>query len=68
MKRENRRWKDLLLGAVVTLLISCMVVPALAYSGTRNETLNYSNIKVTLNGSTLALRDSSGTVVVWPGE
>ena len=30
MKRENRRWKDLLLGAVVTLLISCMVVPALA--------------------------------------
>ena len=63
MKRENRRWKDLLLGAVVTLLISCMVVPALAYSGTRNETLNYSNIKVTLNGSTLALRDSSGTVV-----
>ena len=53
MKRENRRWKDMLLGGVVTLLISCMIVPALAYSGTRNETLSFSNIKVTLDGTTL---------------
>ena len=63
MKRENRRWKDMLLGAAVTLLISCMVVPALAYSGTRNETLSFSNIKVTLDGSTLALRDGTGATV-----
>ena len=60
MKRDNRRWKDMLLGAVVTLLISCMIVPALAYSGTRNETLNFNNIKVTLDGTTLSLRDSTG--------
>ena len=63
MKRENRRWKDMLLGAVVTLVISCMVVPALAFSGTRNETLSYNNIKVTLDGSTLALRDGTGATV-----
>ena len=37
MKRNNRRWKDILLGAVGMALVSCMVVPVLAYSGTRNE-------------------------------
>ena len=63
MKRENRRWKDMLLGAVVTLLISCMIVPTLAFSGTRNETLNFNNIKVTLDGNTLALRDGTGATV-----
>ena len=63
MKRENRRWKDMLLGAVVTLLISCMIVPTLAFSGTRNETLSYNNITVTLDGSTLALRDGTGATV-----
>ena len=63
MKRGNRRWKDILLGAVGMALVSCMVVPVLAYSGTRNETLTYNDIKVELDGTRLTLRDGDGTVV-----
>ena len=63
MKRINRRWKDILLGAVGMALVSCMVVPALAYTGTRNEALTYRDIKVELDGTRLTLRDSDGTVV-----
>ena len=63
MKRINRRWKDILLGAVGMALVSCMVVPALAYTGTRNEALTYRDIKVELDGTRLTLRDGDGTVV-----
>ena len=63
MKRINRRWKDILLGAVGMALVSCMVVPALAYTGTRNEALTYRDIKVELEGTRLTLRDGDGTVV-----
>ena len=63
MKKGTRRWKDMLLGAVLTLVLSCMVVPVLAYSGSRNDSLYFNNIKVTLDGSTLALRDSTGATV-----
>ena len=63
MKRINRRWKDILLGAVGMALVSCMVVPTLAYTGTRNEALTYRDIKVELDGTRLTLRDGDGTVV-----
>ena len=63
MKRINRRWKDILLGAVGLALASCMVAPTLAYTGTRNEALTYRDIKVELDGTRLTLRDGDGTVV-----
>ena len=61
--KNNRRWKDMLLGAVLAAVVSCMVVPALAYSGSKTEKLSYNNIAVELDGTKLTLRDASGNTV-----
>lgn len=61
--KNNRRWKDMLLGAVLATVVSCMVVPVLAYSGTKTEKLSYNNIRVELDGTKLTLRDGSGNIV-----
>ena len=61
--KNNRRWKDILLGATLTAVVSCMVVPVLAYSGTKTEKLSYNNIAVELDGTKLTLRDGSGNIV-----
>ena len=61
--KNNRRWKDMLLGAVLAAVVSCMVVPALAYSGSKTEKLSYNNIAVELDGTKLTLRDASGNIV-----
>ena len=60
---KNRRWKDILLGAVLTAVLSCLVIPALAYSGNRSASLYYDDIQVVLDGTSLTLRDSDGDVV-----
>ena len=63
MKKANRRWKDILLGAVLTAVLSCLVIPSVAYSGNKTASLYYDDIKVVMDGTTLTLRDSDGNIV-----
>ena len=60
-KLNNFKW--FLLGVVVCLIMSVLVVPALASSGTKDATLYYRDIKITLDGNTIIPKDASGNAV-----
>ena len=60
-KLNNVKWFTL--GVVVCILISSLVVSATAASRQRQATLNYSDIKITLNGNPVIPRDGSGNAV-----
>ena len=60
-KLNNLKWFTL--GIAVCLLVSLLVVPALASNMDKQATLNYRDIKITLDGTALVPKDASGNVV-----
>lgn len=61
MKKSN--FKSFLSGVVVTLLIVCLFGTAMAKTGSQSGTLTFRDIKVTLDGSRIALTDATGAAV-----
>lgn len=60
----KKNFKNKLVGCmVVTTLVGILAVPSLAQVGQKMAYLNYNNMKVTLNGQTLNLKDSNGNPV-----
>ena len=60
----KKNWKTWIAGgAALTLLVSALTLPTLAASGSRIAHLGYANMKVTLNGQTVDLRDAYGNEV-----
>ena len=62
MKNQNR-WKDMLAGALVVTAVAGLAVPTLAATGSRNVRVDYSDIKLVVNGTTVTPKDSAGNVV-----
>lgn len=59
-----RNWKTALAGAAaLTLLVGTMTIPTLASSGWKTATLEYQDLKVTLDGKQLDLRGGDGNPV-----
>ena len=57
----KKNWKTWIAGgAALTLVVGVLTLPSLAATGSIAAILNYSNMKVTLDGRTLELRDSYG--------
>ena len=57
----KKTWKTWIAGgAVITLLAGVAAIPALAISGQQAAILNYSNMKITLDGKSIQLTDSYG--------
>ena len=61
MKKNLKTW--IAGGAALTLLVGVLTIPTLAATGSQTARLDYANMKVTLNGQTLDLRDASGNSV-----
>ena len=61
MKKNLKTW--IAGGAALTLLVGVLTIPTLAATGSQTARLDYANMKVTLNGHTLDLRDASGNSV-----
>ena len=60
----KKNFKNKLVGCMVlTTLVGILAVPSLAQVGQKMAYLNYNNMKVTLNGQTLNLKDSNGNAV-----
>lgn len=60
MKLTKTRLRDMLAGAAVTALALGLAVPALAAAGSRTVRIDYSDIKLVVNGQALTLRDQNG--------
>ena len=61
--KNMRRWKDMLAGALVVTAVAALAVPALAATGSRTVQVDYSDIKLVINGETVTPRDGDGNVV-----
>ena len=61
--KNQRRWKDMLAGALLVTAVAALAVPALAATGSRNVRVDYSDIKLVVNGKTVTPRDGDGDVV-----
>lgn len=61
MKKSS--FRSFLSGVVVTLLIVCLFGTAMAKTGSQSGTLTFRDIKVTLDGSRIALTDATGAAV-----
>lgn len=61
--KNQKRWKDMLAGALVVTAVAAMAVPALAATGSRNVQVDYSDIKLVINGEAVTPRDGNGNVV-----
>ena len=60
----KKNWKTWIAGgAALTLLVGVLTLPTLAASGSRTAQLDYANMKVTLNGQAVDLRDAYGNEV-----
>lgn len=60
----KRNWKTWITGGLVlTVLVGILAIPSLAMTGRKTANLDYHNMKVTLNGQTLDLRDADGNSV-----
>ena len=60
----KKNWKTWIAGgAVLTLLTGAIAIPALASTGSFPATLDYADMKVTLDGRTLELKDAYGNPV-----
>ena len=55
--------KWFILGVICTLIVSMLVVPAIAVSMTKTAALEYNNIKITLNGTAITPKDADGNPV-----
>ena len=60
-KLSNLKWFTL--GIVLTLMVSLLVVPALAKSGQETVTIGYRDIVITLDGQVVVPKDAGGNVV-----
>ena len=60
-KLSHVRW--FVLGIAFTLIMAALVTPGNAMVGSRNATLVYQDIKITLNGNDLVPKDAVGNVV-----
>lgn len=61
--KNQKRWKDMLAGALLVTAVAALAVPALAATGSRNVRVDYSDIKLVINGKTVTPRDGDGDVV-----
>ena len=61
--KNMSRWKDMLAGALVVTAVAALAVPALAATGSRTVQVDYSDIKLVINGETVTPRDGQGKVV-----
>ena len=62
MKRiSNLKWFTL--GLVCALAFSLLIVPGLAATNSKQATLNYRDIKITLDGTAVTPTDANGSVV-----
>ena len=61
--KNQKRWKDMLAGALIVTAVAALAVPALAATGSRNVRVDYSDIKLVINGETVTPRDGDGNVV-----
>lgn len=62
-ERNEKRWKDMLAGGLIVAAVAGLAVPALAATGSRNVRVDYSDIKLVINGETVTPRDGDGNVV-----
>ena len=60
---KKGRIKDILLGAVLTVMVISLAAPVFAASGSRTVDVWYDDISVVLDGDTLTLRDGNGKIV-----
>ena len=61
--KNSKRWKDMLVGGLVVASIAALAVPTLAATGSRTVKVDYSDIKLVVNGTTVTPMDSNGNVV-----
>ena len=61
--KQSRNMRCFFSGAACMLLITTLFTGALAYTGSKTQTLNYSDIKVALDGKILKLSDATGAEV-----
>ena len=61
--KNQKRWKDMLAGALMVTAVAGLAVPALAATGSRTVQVDYSDIKLVINGETVTPRDGQGKVV-----
>ena len=61
--KNQKRWKDMLAGALIVTAVAALAVPALAATGSRNVRVDYSDIKLVINGETVTPKDGDGNVV-----
>lgn len=59
----RKQWKGFISGVMVTLLIAGLVGTAAATIGQKTVSLDYNNIKVTLDGNPVSLVDVNGSTV-----
>lgn len=59
----KRNWKGFLSGCIVTTVLFGMIGTAAATVGSRTVTVDYNNIKVTLDGEQVNLVDANGSIV-----
>ena len=63
MNKTHKRWKDMLVGGVIAASLVATMGTALATTGSRNVRVDYSDIKLVVNGQTVTPRDADGNVV-----
>jgi len=61
--KKHRLTKVLGLGIVIVLLIALFAVPASASTTSRQATLQYNNIRITLDGKEITPKDANGNTV-----
>ena len=61
--KNQKRWKDMLAGALIVTAVATLAVPTLAATGSRSVKVDYSDIKLVINGATVTPRDGNGNVV-----
>lgn len=61
--KNSKRWKDMLIGGAIAAAALTLAVPALAATGSRTVRVDYSDIKLVVNGKTVTPRDGNGDVV-----
>jgi len=63
MKKKLNNLKWFTLGIILTVLVTLLIVPVLASFRQVQATLNYNDIKITLDGTAIVPRDANGNIV-----
>ena len=59
--KNQKRWKDMLAGALIVTAVAALAVPALAATASRNVRVDYSDIKLVINGETVTPGTATAT-------